>query len=308
MVALLLYMDYNWLILGDELMKYTYNTVSEKKKTLYISDLDGTLLNQSAELSAETTNALNTMIATGLNFSIATARSPATTAKILADLTLRIPIILMNGVLIQDTAENRYVKINKLPPDIVAKVINVLQSFDITGFMYELKDGVLMTYYESLEQKPLSDFMKERVARYNKVFQHTKGFDRISREHIIYFSLLDLPERLKPVHEALVSQSGLDMALYKDTYSPDLWYLEMFSAEASKRNAVDYLRETYGFDKIVGFGDNLNDLPMFEACDVKVAVENAKQEVKDAADYICGDNEGNGVVKWLRFGVRLDGG
>jgi len=60
-----------------------------------------------------------------------------------------------------------------------------------------------------------------------------------------------------------------------------------------------YLWETYGFERIVDFGDNLNDLPMFAACDVKVAVENANPDVKAAADYICGANNNDGVVKWL---------
>ena len=75
-------------------------------KTLYISDLDGTLLNKSAELSGYTVNVLNAMIASGLHFSVATARTLASTNKILADLALRISIVLMNGVLIYDVDKN----------------------------------------------------------------------------------------------------------------------------------------------------------------------------------------------------------
>ena len=60
-----------------------------------------------------------------------------------------------------------------------------------------------------------------------------------------------------------------------------------------------FLRETYGYTKIIGFGDNLNDLPMFEACDLRVSVSNAKDEVKASADCICDSNEEDGVVKWI---------
>jgi len=59
------------------------------------------------------------------------------------------------------------------------------------------------------------------------------------------------------------------------------------------------MRQVYGFERVIGFGDNLNDLPMFAACDVKVAVKNARTEVISAADYICGRNIDDGVVKWL---------
>jgi len=239
------------------------------------------------------------MIADGLHFSIATARTLASTRKIISGLTLRIPIALMNGALIYDTERQCYPRIHTILPDTVSAVIHTLRTFETTGFMYELSNGELRTYHESLKQKPLRDFVEERITRYYKSFRLTDRFDSVSPEHIIYFTLLDVYERLQPVHDALVAQPGLNLTLYKDTYSPDLWYLEIFSAEASKEHAVAYLRETYGFGRIIGFGDNLNDLPMFTACDIRVAVENAKPEVKAAADMICGSNDNDGVAKWL---------
>ena len=267
--------------------------------TLYISDLDGTLLNKSVELSAYTIDALNALIGRGLSFSVATARTLATAGRILGGLNLEIPIVLMNGVLIYDTKKAEYLKINWLAPETVRAVTRTLREFGVTGFMYEIIDGRQETYYESLEQKPLRDFVEERVTLYNKSFRQTDSFDSISPENITYFSLLDSYERILPVRRSLDAQPGLGITMYKDIYSPDLWYLEMFSSEASKRNAVVYLRETFGYGRIVGFGDNLNDLPMFEACDIAVAVENAAQEVREAADQICGANDADGVVRWL---------
>jgi Cof subfamily protein (haloacid dehalogenase superfamily) len=267
--------------------------------TLYISDLDGTLLNGSAELSEYTTNTLNAMIARDVHFSVATARTLATSAKILSGLKLRLPIVLMNGVLIYDMEQRRYTQVNTIAPGTVKAVIDTLRQFEITGFMYELRDGNLATYHESLEKKPLRDFVEERIARYSKAFTHTDSFSDASAENIIYFTLLDTHERLKLVHGALVGLDGLSSTFYNDIYSPDLWYLEVFRAESSKQNAVDRLRKEYGYGRIVGFGDNLNDLPMFAACDVRVAPENAKPEVRAAADCICGANSDDGVAKWL---------
>ena len=272
-------------------------------KTLYISDLDGTLLNKKAELSEYTLNSLNEMIAGGLNFSVATARTFASAKTILTGLNLTIPIVLMNGVLIYDCGKQHYLQVHTLLPETVAAIIQTMRAFEITGFMYEIKDGEQRTYHESLEQKPLREFVEERIARYNKSFRHTAGFDRISPEHITYFTLLDKRERLSPVYDTLIKLPGLSTVFYKDNYSSDLWYLEMFSPKASKQHAVSYLRDELRYDRIVGFGDNLNDLPMFAACDVRVAVENAEQEVKSAADHICGTNESDGVVKWLEQNV-----
>jgi len=239
------------------------------------------------------------MIAEGLQFSVATARTFATTGKILAGLTLKLPIVLMNGVLIYDMGRKLYAQANYLAPNAVTAIIETLRRFELTGLMYELKDGALMTYHESLEQKQLRDFVEERISKYNKPFRHTDGFENISPDSIIYFMLLDKRDKLLPVHDALSSRTDLRMALYEDNYRPGFWYLEFFNEKASKQNAVNYLREEYGYECVAGFGDNLNDLPMFAACDIKIAVENAKPEVKDAANHICGSNENDGVAKWL---------
>jgi Cof subfamily protein (haloacid dehalogenase superfamily) len=270
-----------------------------EKKTLFISDLDGTLLNGSAELSEYTLDTLNALIGKGMHFSVATARTLASSAKILDGLALRLPIVLQNGVLIYDMGQKRYAQINYCDPATVAAVLGILKQHETTGFLYELKDGELMTYHESLEKKPLRDFVEERIARYYRSFKHTDSFSAVSLEQIVYITLLDTYERLKPVHDAANSLVGLSTAFYNDVYKPDLWYLEMFSAKSSKKNGVDYLRKEHGYERIVGFGDNLNDLPLFEACDVRVAVGNARPEVKAAADFICDANDSDGVAKWL---------
>jgi hydroxymethylpyrimidine pyrophosphatase-like HAD family hydrolase len=91
--------------------------------------------------------------------------------------------------------------------------------------------------------------------------------------------------------------------MYKDIYSDDLWYLEVFGETASKYNAVQYLRKQNGFDKVVGFGDNLNDLPLFAACDKCYAVANAKPDVKAKATAVIGSNDEDGVARWLEGNV-----
>lgn len=274
-----------------------------RTKTLYISDLDGTLLNTDAELSGYATDRLNALIQNGLCFSVATARTFASAGHLISGLPLSIPVVLMNGVLVYDIGEKNFLQVHTIPPKTVAAVIGTLKMFNATGFMYELKGEKFMTYYESLESKPLRDFVEERVVRFNKRFEHTADFAYVPRDGIIYLTLYDLPEKLRPVHDALAAMPGLNLTMYKDNYTPDLWFLEIFNEKASKQNALAFLRERYGFGRIIGFGDNLNDLPMFKECDVSVAVENANEEVKAAADYICGANYDDGVVKWIEQDV-----
>ncbi len=270
-------------------------------RTLYVSDLDGTLLNKDAELSPYTIETLNRLIQKGMEFTVATARSSGTADRILKELSLPLPVILMNGVLIYDTLSRHYSKVEYLSEDNLAFIHKVLKDSGLAGFMYEVKDHVLTTYYERLANEAQKDFYEERATKYHKIFTQVPDFTLVNREHIIYFALLDTREHLEPAYQILKNRRDIALAYYKDIYcEEDIWYLEIFSADATKYNAVQYLRQKYGFDKIVGFGDNLNDLPLFKACEITCAVNNAKDELKAAATHIIGSNTEDGVARWLR--------
>ena len=50
-------------------------------------------------------------------------------------------------------------------------------------------------------------------------------------------------------------------------------------------------------DKVICVGDSYNDLPMFRLAGLGVAMENAQTEIKEAADFITGSNDEDGIVK-----------
>ena len=92
-------------------------------KTLYISDLDGTLLLPDATVSEYTVNTINRLINNGLNFSVATARTAATCDRLLGDIKINIPIILMNGVIVYDFKTKKCINKALLSEDAKNKVI-----------------------------------------------------------------------------------------------------------------------------------------------------------------------------------------
>ena len=268
-------------------------------KTLYISDLDDTLLNKGSVVSEYSKNVLNKLISSGLNFTVATGRTTDAVQKIMADVELNIPIASFNGVVLYDVKQKRSAKVYRLSTEAVKRIVAILKYHGVSWLMYELKDHELLSYYDSLEHKPILDFVEDRQARYNSAFCHVNNLRDVPPEHIMYFTLIDKFERIKPVYGALKEVPNINLAMIDDSTINGLWWLEIFSAEASKENAVKFLRETYGYTKVVGFGDNYNDLPMFKACDVRVAVKNALDEIKDAADCMCEAHDEDGVVKWI---------
>ncbi|MBQ7903578.1 MAG: HAD family phosphatase, partial [Oscillospiraceae bacterium] len=84
-------------------------------KTLYISDLDGTLVNSHMQVSRFTADTLNSLIDKGLLFSYATARSIVTAGEITKDITARFPLILYNGTMVVDNVTKQPVLTNFFP-------------------------------------------------------------------------------------------------------------------------------------------------------------------------------------------------
>lgn len=269
-----------------------------KTHTLYISDLDGTLLDQSACISEYTKRTLNLMIDKGMRFSVATARLLAPVRKMLDGLKINTPVILMNGVLIYDFIQQKFVKTNYLSIESVQMVIDIINQYDITGFMYELKNDEIITYHETSKHRTVHKYLLDRINRYQSILPKN-GLMSVDKSNIIYFTLIDTKDRLEPIYNAFSKIDSFNQSFYKNVYNPDFWFLEIYSSESSKQQAVNFLVENYGFRKVVSFGDNHNDLPMFQASDVCIAVENATTDVKNVADYICESNINDGVAKWL---------
>ena len=89
---------------------------------LYISDLDGTLLRPDGTLAPASRDGLNRLIADGLHFTVATARSVASIRHLLAGLDLHLPVVNLNGALLSDVSSGRHQYVQAIPPEIAAVV------------------------------------------------------------------------------------------------------------------------------------------------------------------------------------------
>jgi len=267
-------------------------------KTLYITDLDGTLLNGSAELSAFTVETLNRLIAGGVHISVATARTAATALPILRNVNFNIPLIMMNGVLVYDPVSRRYIRKEIISGEIAGRFIRDMHETGQPGLMYTLYGEDMRTYYEPDVNDALNAFIDERRIRYNKVFTPVDDFLTVNDE-VIYFCFLDRYENIQKFYSLVNGVEGIHIALSRNIYSEGQWFIEVFNSAASKRNATVFLREYGSYDRVVGFGDDFPDISLFDACDECYAMENAVDEVKKAATGVIGSNTEDGVVKWI---------
>ncbi len=265
-------------------------------KTLYVSDLDGTLLDSHARLSEKSARIIRELIQKGMLFSVATARSQSC-MSILEQLDIRIPCIQLNGVLMYDFPTKRYIGCTPMDRDTAERVIAILHSFDRMSFVYRFdEDCGIHVEFERLQNEVERNFFLARKDQDYKSFRQVSNITADDR--IIYFTMVDTYERLKPICEAIQALPMAKPTLYSDNYS-DLYFLEVFSAKATKAAGVLKLKELVGADRLVTFGDNLNDIDMLKAADVGIAVSNCAEGVRPYADYIIGSSDRDGVAEYL---------
>lgn len=264
---------------------------------LYVSDLDGTLLTPGGKLSDFTKEKLNELIADGLNFTIATARSASTAVKILEGVKFNLPVILMNGVVLYDTQKNEYVFQHGFEDDDARKLLEILHAKDLPAFVYTIEDGQLICYTQddSKLTEEMRVFKDERVHDYGKKYTYFDSYEELMDEEVIYITMLGDYEELKSMAVAIESISTVESILYVDVYTND-WILEIHKRGVDKGVTVEWLKNSINADELTVFADNTNDLPMVEIADLAMAVENANDEVKEACDVIIGSNKDNSVL------------
>ena len=269
------------------------------KKTLFLSDLDGTLLQPDERLSDFTRETLTRLIGNGMLFSYATARSYSTARHCTEGLTAEIPLIVHNGTFIIDNRTGKILHKNTFQPEQAAKIFSLLS-----------QNGVAPIVYSILDEKERFSYNRLRIPDETWAFILTRKGDGRERmllsdetildREIYYFACIDREERLFPVWKELCAQyrSILNCVYQKDIYSGHQW-LEIMPASASKAHAARQLKTLTGAKRLVVFGDGKNDLPLFEAGDEGYAVENADPALKEKATAVIGSNTNNGVADWL---------
>lgn len=158
-------------------------------------------------------------------------------------------------------------------------------------------NGEQRASYLDSQKKRISGFIADRKG--DKTMRPCGSYEELFEGDIHYFTFINslLPEELKK--ELFSAENGLTYTEYYDHYHKEELWTEVFSVNATKANAVLRLKEMLKAEEIVCFGDNLNDIPMFEVSDRAYAVSNAKEEVKAKSDGVIGSNEQISVPKFI---------
>jgi 5-amino-6-(5-phospho-D-ribitylamino)uracil phosphatase len=262
---------------------------------LFISDLDGTLLNTKKNISQYSLDTINRLIDNGMLFTIATARSIDTAFPLVPHLKLNLPVILNNGALIYDIKTKTYLLENFINPNICMKLISNLGK--LCPMVFTADEDVNRIYYKAIYNEGQKIFVDIRINNSDKRFSKVTDFNLLDKK-IITVVIFGDKEHLEEIEFMLKQDFDLTYHLTKNIYS-GYYYLEICHKSANKKDATLFLLDYLGISDAACFGDSINDFALFEACNEKYAVSNAQDDLKEIATKVIDSNNDDGVARFL---------
>ena len=276
----------------------------DNSRILYVSDLDGTLMRNDETISAYTERTLNELIEEGLAFTYATARSVESARTITGGLRLKLPVVTRNGTVLADNSTGRHLEKALFTEEEVRLLKELLPELPEYGFVScFIGDEMIKTYIPGKHTPGMEKYLRKNEHDTRLRPAADPGSMFIGQPG--YVTLIDDREKIAPIYERVRNYPGWECLFQKDTYWDEYW-LEICPQNCTKARAVLKLKETFGVEKLVVFGDSVNDLSMFRSADESYAVDNAIDELKEAATAVIGSNEEDAVADFLKagFGAR----
>jgi len=273
-------------------------------KNIYITDLDHTFLKTDLSISDYTKTIWNSK-STNSILSVATARTFKKTAQFLKGVHINAPMILLDGALIA-TMDKKIIDTKFISKEVADIIINEGGKFGIYPFVLALADQNLNEAF--LHSSILNKHQEEVLNRYVKEDDLQEHKDIKAMEDnfkVVYMGEEKLLRELESTLKSLFGDS-LKFVLAPEAYV-GCYFLTILHKDADKAHGIKSVSQHCGFDlsRLTVFGDNFNDLGMFELASTSVAVANAQSQVKKSADIVLKHTNDEDAVAAYLDGLKI---
>jgi Cof subfamily protein (haloacid dehalogenase superfamily) len=272
--------------------------------TLYVSDLDGTLIRDDLTLSDDSRRDLRALLDEGALITVASARSVTSIRAILGDLPFALPIVEFNGAFLSEYRTGRHEIVNAIPAPLAREAFEALVAGECEPYVSSFDGTRDLVLYRRIANEGMAAYFAERIAFKDERLRRVDDLAATLDSGTVCLTVIERGERLEPVHAALEAAFGdrLVLTSYEYRYFPGWKFFTVHDRRATKDQAIAALRTARGLEEaaLVVFGDDVNDVGMMRAADRPIAMANAKPEVKALAREIIGSNNEDSVVRRIR--------
>ncbi len=267
---------------------------------LFLTDLDHTFLRDDLTISSESKTVWNSMAQKNI-MGIATARTYKKSEQFLRGLHINAPMILLDGSFIV-SAQKKILDMKVLSQEIGNEIINCGSKLGIYPFVLALKDEKLNEAF--LYPSKTNSQQKELLTRYKgddnlQECSNIKAMDNNFK--LVYFGQKEQLELLQENLKAIFKDE-IKYILAPEAYL-GCYFLTLLHKDADKAHGLQKVHEIMQVDytNFTVFGDNLNDIGMFNLAQTSIAVANAHEDVKKIATVVSKfNNNQDAVAKYLQ--------
>lgn len=279
---------------------------NQNRPKLYVSDLDGTLLRRDATISSRTCATLNKLLDNGLMFTVASARSVMTIREVIKGVDLKLPIIEINGAFVSQMSSGEHLVINHISPPLLPRLHACIQKYHAVPIIAAYDGERDRLYYNRAHRADhpgLDKVIASRKSANDVRLSQTDDLQTAFADQVVCFTVIGYEHDLLALEKEILEKYDtlIRTHLFKDIYSEFHW-LTIQDINASKDLAITAIIKKMGIGncEIVVFGDNDNDLPMFNIAKRSIAVENATDKLKRHATEVIGPNQEESVVAYIQ--------
>ena len=251
---------------------------------LIVSDLDGTLLNNRSQLSQKNRDAIAYFEAEGGAFSYISGRVARCLRPILEMMTPSVPVGANNGML-YDANAGEWVDFEALSPDAVRLTNDVVEALPDAGVVVMGKRHVWFS-----RRDPIGDRFRSIVG----LSERYEPLEQIPEEYckVLFTYPADRFEELRRVVDTHPLSAQFELV------RSDAKYYEVMPKGCNKGRALTALAKHLGISpaRTIAVGDQENDIAMFRAAALGIAVANASAVAKEAADLVLNATNEDGAI------------
>lgn len=223
----------------------------KRRDVLFVSGLDGVLLTEEDTLTPYSRVQLNRMLDDGIQFTLATARTPASVLETTGALWFRLPVVVMDGAALYDMARKRYLCTRPLPRETVLRCEEIFQAQGFQCFLNGVLDDNLIIYYGEFQNHAEEEiFEKLRTSPY-RCYVSRRYFKDCP---ILYLMGIDRTERVEALRDALEAAGLLERVKVRmDSAAgfPGCSYLKVYERSASREEMLERLKGELGLRRSV---------------------------------------------------------
>lgn len=254
---------------------------------LITTDLDGTLLRNDKTISPKNLSAINYFKENGGAFTFVTGRSIVVVGYIYEAVRPNAPVGCFNGGAVFDMEKGEYLSRNTLSRDALALVRLVDEKMpDMSIQLCGFENCYFCKTNDAMERHIITGRFRDLRCHYTEVKEELAK---------VLFAHHD-EKRLLGLRELLISHPISEKFQF---IRSDTEYLEILPKGLSKGENLAQIAKAKGIDikRTIAVGDNDNDVSMIEKAGVGIAVANASDSAKRAADIVTVSNEEHAIAK-----------